>query len=499
MKHVNSNIKVILIAIAFVTGLFFTSCGRAPSNADPLTPEFFAEVLKGEITVSAYETSLLKTYLEEAARIFEARYPGTKINVETFSAMPVMTEIDTGDGNTATMSVVEDNPQSKLDYLNRISTKIMSGAGADIYAMDIIPIYKFIESGTLENLERFMNEDSGFIKTDYRQNIIEALRYRNGIWFMPMCYDFTHYNYDAALIPESAAAGFGTDKAWSSRELIDIGILFYGEKHKFFNTPAFSGDGDSPIFRQLLNENIRHFVNIETKRANFLDGEFVKLLETVKRYADEGIIPKGFTSLDDMEEIWRQITEANSERFFFKSGMSFDIMNQFYRKSGMESWGGGGYGGIEDDDEIAGIRALNDGTVPFNDYYGFGINSQSKNKALAWAFLKFLLSEEMQLSVNMYIGYPLNNKAREERMELFYTGALWGIPADILNDRQRQGLQDYKATVEKLSDSINTFLIKDTNINDMIAAEVKYFFNGLRTADEVARVLQNKADLYLSE
>jgi hypothetical protein len=33
----------------------------------------------------------------------------------------------------------------------------------------------------------------------------------------------------------------------------------------------------------------------------------------------------------------------------------------------------------------------------------------------------------------------------------------------------------------------------------MIAQEVQYYFGGSRTAEEVARVLQNKADLYLNE
>jgi hypothetical protein len=33
----------------------------------------------------------------------------------------------------------------------------------------------------------------------------------------------------------------------------------------------------------------------------------------------------------------------------------------------------------------------------------------------------------------------------------------------------------------------------------MIAQEVQYFFDGSRSADEAARIIQNKANLYLSE
>jgi hypothetical protein len=68
-----------------------------------------------------------------------------------------------------------------------------------------------------------------------------------------------------------------------------------------------------------------------------------------------------------------------------------------------------------------------------------------------------------------------------------------------LNAQQLEGLENYRTAVEKLSDSINTFVIQDTSVNDMIASEVQYFFDGSRTAQEVARVLQNKVDLYLNE
>ena len=125
----------------------------------------------------------------------------------------------------------------------------------------------------------------------------------------------------------------------------------------------------------------------------------------------------------------------------------------------------------------------------------FGINSQSRNKETAWAFLKFLLSKEMQLSTNPYI-YSLNNEARKEKAELVFSQM---FPSRTPNEQQRQALEAYKAAVEKLSDSINFYAVRDTSVNDMIIAEAQYFFDGSRNADEVARVLQNKASLYLSE
>jgi hypothetical protein len=95
-------------------------------------------------------------------------------------------------------------------------------------------------------------------------------------------------------------------------------------------------------------------------------------------------------------------------------------------------------------------------------------------------------------------GFSLNNKAREETTELAFK-LFFGGSDGILNEQQVQALTQYKTAVEKMSDSINCFVVRDTSLNEMIASEMQYYFDGSKTADEVARVLQNKADLYLNE
>jgi multiple sugar transport system substrate-binding protein len=180
---------------------------------------------------------------------------------------------------------------------------------------------------------------------------------------------------------------------------------------------------------------------------------------------------------------------------------NFSLVEQLSRGSGrrMRIMTGGNTGGIEDDDGIAGIEANANGGIPFSYSQAYGINAGSKNKALAWAFLKFLLTEEIQLSTALSPqGLPLNNRAREQKGELILSGAFMG-GRGALDEGQREALGAYNAAVEALSDRIDCFVIQDTALNDMIAAEARYFFNGSRTAEETARALQNKADLYLHE
>ena len=489
---------LVLTLTAAIFSTAFAGGGSSGNNRAASTgPDaaFFSRPIRGEITVSAYESMSYRNFLVEAGRAFEARYPGTKVNVETFSAMP---EVRTSNQGNYTMSISErqDTPEGKSDYLNRINTNIMSGTGADIFAMDVIPLHKFIESGTLENIEPYMNGDPGFNRADYRQNILEALRYRGGTWFLPLDYIIQYYAYDATLVPARIAAGFGVDKTWSAEELFRLGIPLYDGSYRLFNALDFVNGGGG-MFYQLLSENMARYVNLDTGRSNFNDGGFARLLTSVSSYAQQGYIPRGITASQDASQLMLQVMSEPTDRFFFKLNFPIYLVTQFGRNAGIRLMmaTGGTAQSITSDDEIAGIQANADGTVPFRYNMAFGINSQSRNKETAWAFLKFLLSKEMQLSTNPYI-YSLNNEARKEKAELVFSQM---FPSRTLNEQQRQALDAYKAAVEKLSDSINTYTVQDTSISDMILAEAQYFFNGTRSADEVARVLQSKAGLYLSE
>jgi len=479
--------------------IIITGCLGSKAQGKSVTdPDFFKSEIEGEITISVYDSMFYKNFLEEAALLFEEKYPKTKVNIETFSAMPEIKTIEV-DGQFISVMESSDDSQARSDYISRVNTKIMSAEGADIYALDILPLIKLINSGSLENLDSYMTLDPEFYKSDYSQNIIEALRFRGGIWLMPLNYSFNYYKYDSVLIPSHNAQGFGADKAFSTEELLRFGIPLYDGSSMLFN---YTG-GYSSMFRQLSIENFKSFVNMGAGRANFVNGGFAELMKSVNHYSDMGYIGKEEISradFTDIEDLLQRMAETSSQRVFFKLDNSYLLINLFIRD--LAQWMNTGFSGgfvpvIEDDDKIAGIQANADGTVPFSYNYGLGINSSSKNKETAWAFIKFLLSDEMQMSSYIF-NLPINNRARNEKHEFDFKMFL-GISEGELDSRQLQAMENYISAVESLSRQINTYVIHDANISDMILQEAQNFFNGTRSADETARILQNKIDLYLSE
>jgi ABC-type glycerol-3-phosphate transport system substrate-binding protein len=452
----------------------------------------------GKISVSCYDSLGYRAFLEEAAKLFMDKYPGTEVDVQTFSAMPEIRRSGEGSNMMATLVEVEDDPRGRNDYISRVNTAMMSGEGADIYAADILPFHKYAESGQLEDLAAYIAGDSAWTGADFRENIFEAAKFHGGLWFMPVDYYFNYFAYDTVLLP--GRSDFGAGRAFTIETLAEIAKTRFDGAAKFFSAYDYvqgSSRGAGDMFSQLLLEYYPSLVDLENKKANFNDGTFAGILSLVKEYADAGYIPRYAGAASGPGEITRRGPVQETDRYFFKINNNMGLVSQFQRGTGSRTMvrGAGSSGGITEDDEIAGIKANSDGSVPFYYSHAFGINRNSKNKRTAWEFLKFLLSDEVQ-DLLAPSSLPVNNRAREEKAERLLFGSAMSREPD---ERMREAIGRYKAAVEALSDQINRYIPEDTIINDMIASEAAYFFRGTRSAEETASVLQNRVNLYLHE
>ncbi|MCL1873248.1 MAG: extracellular solute-binding protein [Clostridiales bacterium] len=539
--------KILLICLMLVLLVSLAACGtKGTKGSSDDADEVINGEITGEITVSCYDSMSYKNFLEEAAQKFESAYPGTKVNVETFSAMP---EIRTGgSGNTQMAAIrMEDDPKGRVDYVNKVNTSLMSGSGADIFALDVLPLQKYVESGNLANLTDYLNNDPGFDLAAYQENIFTAGKYAGGNYFLPLDYDFTYYAYDSSLVPESMAGNFGPDKAYSTQELLDLGMSLYDGEHKIFSNMDYMKGMrigmTADLFGLLLAEKYGSFVDLENKKANFNSQDFADLLKMVKEYGEEGYVNQGAAMMAQAQSSVQMrppgggsggggsVTAgqagnplADADRHFFKSKNAFSLQQHFSKNSTrrLNMMFAGAGASNDEDDEIAGIRSNGGNQVPFTYNQAYGINANSANKSTAWAFLKFLLSEEIQVSTTLSpMGNPVHKAARAQKAEMMLTGTFMGRPGGIggggyaissggtsggglpepepMDDETREVLNKYLTALEEFSGLINTYNIRDTLVDDMITEQVDYFFSGEKSAEEVAGALQGKVDLYLSE
>ncbi|MDF3002381.1 MAG: extracellular solute-binding protein family 1 [Bacillota bacterium] len=504
------------IALGCIFVLLFSLAGCSQSK-EASVEQLLEEELSGEITVSCYDPMIYKDFFEKAAKSFEEKHPGTKINVETFAKMP---DIKTSeDSKIAVVTVTkEEESQESADYIGKINTELMGGGGPDLLVMDILPFYKYADSGLLENLQNYMDADKGFSEGDYRSNIIEAMKYKGGQYLMPLDYRFDYIAYDSSLL-----RGDDESRLKAMADRISYNELFQIEKNSFLQENSDSSGSvrmlgmpaDQVMLDELMRCDYDEYIDLENRKVSLNDGRFASLLESVKQYGTDGYLrpntPADQLGTGDTGVPFDMsvIEKLRSEEFFFKSKSHNSLREEVLRtegaKDGFQSFGFGGgiTSGDERNDKILGLLSGHNGNKSFKYFNALGINSNSSNKALAWSFLKYLLSEEIQNDPQMMIiGLPVNNAAREELASKIITSN-YGNEAssedDQLTAEQENLVKRYRETVESLSDTLNYWPIQDDTIKEMIQQETKRFFDGSSSSGEVAEALQKKIELYLNE
>lgn len=498
--------KLVKTVVPLATIISLVGCG---ANAeDGVSAIIEDEKIEGEISIMAYDSMSYKAYLEAAVAAFEEKYPDTKVTIDTFSSMPEARTIDLGDGKKGQMITMEKDETAEMDYINKMSTQLMSGGGADILAIDILPYYKYAENGLLEDLSNYINIDTDFDVDDYSQNILEATKYKGGQYILPMDYNFEILTYDSSYMNDDQEQYFEDNNTLNYRDLIEVGSEVLEDNDiKLFG--LFGGIEAMPnLFTTLGGLNFSKFVDLETGKVDFTSGSFEQLLEDVKSYEEQGFLMEGMIERDSTGEPGGRIMmQGNRETTLFDISNSMILPRLFYREENRDIMISGS-GAIDENTEIGGILTNDDNQVNFEFSQAYGINSNSQNKKLAWEFLKFLASEEQQKSLELR-GYPINNDALEEKLKENILGNMFRRLMDEeettnndpveLTEEQQIAYEKLKEAVDKYSKELNNYVITDEVITSMIMSEVREFFNGSKSATEVSNALQSKVELYVNE
>jgi len=474
--------------------------GSAPKSNDS-AEDLLAGELAGEITVSCYDAMLYEPFLNEAAALFEAKHPGTKINIEVFSKMPEIKTMETEDGSMVSVSQSGDDPQDVMNYISRINTQLMSGQGPDILAMDVLPYYKYAESGLLEDLRIYMEADGDFDIGEYRRNIMEGMKYQSGQYIMPLDFGFHFISFDKNRVDAATADKLRERSKFTYWELTDLIKEQFANDSSNARVIDFQG-GAAQAFRNQFRMEHNHYVDLENKKANFNDGSFAELLERIHEQRQSGYFRPDFAS---MEEQTQDFIEAQ-RLYYLKFEIDMTLKNIFYPRDDFNQQEAFP---IPDPDEIAGLLTNDAGEAVIRNFQAYGMNANSQNKKLAWQFIKFLLGEEMQQSLNL-LGFPVNNAAFIEDSKLYMitmpnyveSGNDEYTVDGIVELAEQKYVDAYASYMEYLNEFVNElslYPITDKIIDDMVASETALFFDGSRSAEEVANTLQNRVQLYLDE
>lgn len=354
----------------------------------------------------------------------------------------------------------EENPKAGLD---RLVLDITAGKTPDIFQISSFPVETFAEKGVFEDLTVFIEQDFGedFLVNAYA----EAVKIGGATYEV-----YQSFTVDSFVGLKSVV---GEPENWTAEKLIEAcGALSKG-------AAIFGDDTGETILMTLLRGNIGDYVDFESGECRFDGDEFISVLE----FASSLNFDSG------SGESQREMLNAGSQLLynaniyspaFYAAVKSYMFAEEVSFVGYPTSDGGKSY------------------IIPGN---GFAMSSVSENKEGAWEFMKTLLTEEYQSSLEDC--FPTNKKAFEKLIagnkEISAVGTNRytfgnGIRFDEISDEE-------KASLLELINGTDSVLRteKYDDIMNIISEECGALFSGQRSAKSVAATIQSRASVYINE
>ena len=276
-------------------------------------------------------------------------------------------------------------PDDPLRYLQLFDET----ANADIANVSFYEFYNYADKGYFVDLRQYMEADPNFHMEDYYTNVFDAYLYKGGQYAFPLSfvYDLAAMNKTA---PDGLLADFTAKDGISTAQMIDM-----------FTQSGLQGQKDMvsyTSFDRLVFDTITcEFIDYENKTCDFDNERFINLLQTSRAVlaedmqTEEKASARFYTDRSDEREgqiaaqfLFRRV--APSEKQYVFPG--FTPTNLFT-------------------DAIPIVNTQ--GEIPIWTTDLFAIPANSPNKALAWEFIKYLASVEVQ-SKRVY-DEPVVNRA----------------------------------------------------------------------------------------
>lgn len=386
----------------------------------------------------------------EAKKKYEAKHPNIEIKLEY---------IETDDQH------LEANLKQ---FITTTNTAMLAGKGPDLIEMDQLPTDKYVNKGLLVDWNTMMEQDSSFRKDDYFINILDHATIGKGLYGMPLSFFLYGLLGDTDAIEKAGVKVDDSNWTWhefteTAKKLAESGTY----KYAFNSRPEF-------LLDQMVTDNYGLFVDEENRKAKFDTKAFTELMQQVKKMFDDKII-----SGERWENSYFEQSQINSAWDYLVTLREFAEHAKLYAKPNAQSDEPGGY---------------------FRTYKTIGLNSKSTVKAEAWDFVKFLTSEEIKHAPES-AGIPIRKSIFEKQVKLlkekgevqaYKEGPLQGMTFKV----DHEILQQLEAYV---TGAVHEVAFKATKLNEIIMKESEAFFSGQKSAEEVAKIIQNKVTTYLNE
>lgn len=353
------------------------------------------------------------------------------------------------------------------DTFTRVYKDVVAGDIPDMYIMTSASLWSIdamVAQGAFADLYPFLEDDPTISRDDFFSTILETVRQDDALFYFPVSY---------ALKGIWGLPEYGGD---SNRFPIDrISEL----RRRYPGNDMLFGDLSSmDLIRMELSQNQDLYINRETRACDFTSERFLHVLEAACHLPN--FRPSGREEMMDYatgvyllegRQLFAPYTVADFEAYLMMTvgveGEAEVVFNPY--STDMVS------------------MTLTNSEVVLDIRSAFAISSTCSDPASAWQFLSTFLEQEYQQSLPTATApaLPVNIHAfTAETDRLLAEG---------------KGTDSVFSRILQLIESAKAVSSTDIQIESMVHEEVLTCFSGEKTAEEAARMIQDRVSTYLEE
>jgi len=368
-----------------------------------------------------------------------------------------------------TLNGPEEKQSTVAEDATKVSVDLMSGSAGDIIAVGSLPYMRYAKNNLFDDIYSYMKNDSEFYEENYYTNIFKAMEYRNKLYAVPMGFFHKNVRFNQTLLEKN------------QRNIAQVNSINYLDIIGIYNKISFNNDELilSRYFDSLILEENEYsrFLDEKEGKAYFNSQDYIDFLNEMKklRWPEKSGRMMLFPTMEECAD-----TVGENDLCLFVSSNNYQLdrnTSLFY-------------------EEPLGLTL----PIPMSSTNGdkeficpdkvFSISSTSKNKDLAWMFIKFFMEEKpIEILTDrdnwLLSGFSINRNNTLKKLEYAFGEG---------NEEAIRKIDQWNGERNEINILSHSFILFDE-----IKKITDEFYAGRKTAEDCAREVQERAEIYLKE
>lgn len=332
----------------------------------------------------------------------------------------------------------------------------------DIVSMNIFDAVPLAKKGAFTDISKLMSKDHDIDRSDFFENILDAYKIKGKDYFaIPSA---------GVITMVGSKKNFAENTNLSLKDVIEL-------RNKNLDKGFIEYPSQESVFSTFFMYDMASYVDMEKGKCHFNTQEFYDILNFAKTFSKE----LDYENYNSWTSIRNGDTLLATMSISDLSGIS--VYDQLFD-------GGMTYVGIPSKDGSKHV-------VSANSIYA--ISSKSAEVDGAWNFIRTIL---MNSTDSRGDGLPTYRPAFDKYADMLLeregeTMGGWGNGDEMIDVYAPSKAQLEAA--KKIYESATGAIFYDEKILEIIREEIEPFFEGQKTAEEVANIIQSRVGIYLAE